>query len=392
MNYRKDKYGNDISVLGFGCMRFTRKMGKIDTDKAESEIMLAIERGINYFDTAYIYPGSEELLGYVLEKNNARSRVKIASKLPHYLVKDLAGAQKIFKTELERLKTDHIDYYLIHMLTDTNALRRMTDMGVMSWLEEEKAKGTVGQIGFSYHGDTDEFIKLIDAREWDFAQVQYNYLDEHSQAGRRGVRYAAEKGLPIIVMEPLRGGALATGLPKGAADAFGAHPIKRSPAEWSFRWLWDQPEIMCVLSGMNSEAMIEENVKAASSAAAGELGQREREMFDRARQGIADITEVPCTGCGYCRPCPAGVDIPGVFSAMNSGKAKGRLSGARVYIMCTQFRKQASGASACVKCGACEKKCPQHIPIREKLQKAQRLYERHIFKLAGKAARAFFYR
>ena len=213
MKYRKDKYGNEISVLGFGCMRFRRSGGGIDMKEAEREILAAIDAGVNYFDTAYIYPGSEAALGEILSKNGVREKVSIATKLPHYLIKSREGMERLFNEQLKRLKTDYIDYYLMHMLTDAATWEKLKKLGILEFLEEKKRCGAIRQIGFSYHGNADMFCKLVDAYDWDFCQIQYNYLDEHSQAGRLGLQYAHSKGLPVIIMEPLRGGKLVNRLP-----------------------------------------------------------------------------------------------------------------------------------------------------------------------------------
>ena len=205
MQYRKDQKGTDLSVLGYGCMRFTKKYGKIVFEKAEREVMTAIRRGVNYFDTAYIYPGSEECLGKILEKNGCRDRVYIATKLPHYLIKSREGLEKCFQTQLKRLRTDHVDYYLMHMLTDIATWERLKGLGIQEWIQEKLDSGQIRNIGFSYHGNAEMFCRLADAYPWNFCQIQYNYMDENTQAGRKGLLYAAEKGLPVIVMEPLRG-------------------------------------------------------------------------------------------------------------------------------------------------------------------------------------------
>ena len=289
MKYRKDKYGNDISVLGFGCMRFPRNGAAIDMRETEKELLAAIENGINYFDTAYIYPGSEAALGEILHKNNLREKVYIATKLPHYLIKSREGMERLFGEHLKRLKTDYIDYYLMHMLTDVQTWERLKDLGILEFLEEKKRSGAIRQIGFSYHGNSDMFCKLVDAYDWDFCQIQYNYLDEHSQAGRRGLQYAHSKGLPVIIMEPLRGGKLVNRLPKTALDIFAAYPIFGTPAQWALRWLWDQPEVTCVLSGMNSMEMVEDNIRTASQANVGDLGAAEQQML---RQVVAAINSV----------------------------------------------------------------------------------------------------
>ena len=279
MQYRKDKYGNLLSILGYGCMRFTRSAGGVDLKKAEKELLAAIEAGVNYFDTAYIYPGSEAALGEILERNGLRDRVKIATKLPHYLIKDAAGLEKTFREELRRLRTDHVDYYLMHMLTDVKTWERLKGLGIEDWLRQKQDEGAIRQLGFSYHGNSDMFIRLLDVRDWDFCQIQYNYLDEHSQAGVTGLKAAAARGIPVVIMEPLRGGKLANKLPKEAEALFRKYPLQRSPAEWGFRWLWDQSEVTVVLSGMNSLEMVAENCAAADSARAGELTDEDRELM-----------------------------------------------------------------------------------------------------------------
>ena len=245
-------------------------------EETEREIVRAFEGGVNYYDTAYIYPGSEAALGEILEKNQIRDQVYIATKLPHYLIKSRDGLDKMFNEQLRRLKTDHIDYYLMHMLSDVDTWEKLKAMGIEEWLEEKQSSGAIRQVGFSYHGNSDMFCRLVDAYDWDFCQIQYNYLDEHSQAGRRGLNHAHAKGLPIIIMEPLRGGKLVRNLPEEARQAMANHEPKYTPPQWAFRWLWNQPEVTCVLSGMNSLEMVEENVRAASKAEPGMLSEKDR--------------------------------------------------------------------------------------------------------------------
>ena len=304
MNYRTDKYGNKLSILGFGCMRFQRSGASIDYAEAEREIMTAFRAGINYYDTAYIYPGSEALLGEVFSRNGIRRQVHIATKLPHYLIKSREGMERLFQEELKRLQTDYVDYYLMHMLNDVDTWERLKKMGVLEWIAEKKKSGAIRQIGFSYHGNSEMFCKLVDAYDWDFCQIQYNYLDEHSQAGRRGLHHAAAKGIPVIIMEPLRGGKLVNRLPEEAKKIIANYPVKRSPAEWGLRWLWDQPEVTVVLSGMNTEAMVRENLKTASEVKIGEMTQEDHRMLKKVVQAIHAKMKVGCTGCGYCMPCP----------------------------------------------------------------------------------------
>lgn len=387
MNYRKDRYGNELSILGFGCMRFPRKGGAIDMAETEREVMTAIEGGVNYFDTAYIYPGSESALGEILEKNGARDKVYIATKLPHYLIKSCDELDKKFNEQLRRLRTDHIDYYLMHMLTDTATWKRLIDMGILSWLEEKKSSGQIGQLGFSYHGNSETFCRLLDAYDWDFTQIQYNYMDEHSQAGRRGLNYAAGKGIPVVIMEPLRGGKLANKLPTEAMKIFSGYEPKRTPAEWALRWLWDQPEVTVVLSGMNSDAMLRENMKTASTVTAGEFGETEKTMLKRVVKAINSKMRVGCTGCGYCMPCPKGVDIPGTFAAYNRISSDGKFRGLVEYFMCTTLRTNSAAASECIGCGKCEKHCPQHLPIRKHLAEAKKSFEGPVYRVARKVAK-----
>lgn len=389
MNYRKDRTGRDLSVLGFGCMRFPRKSGRIDMEATERQIMLAYEKGVNYFDTAYIYPGSESALGEILEKNGIREKVNIATKLPHYLVKSIEGLEKLFSEQLTRLKTKRIDFYLMHMLSDIDAWNRMKELGVEEWIAEKKKKGEIGQIGFSYHGNSEMFCRIIDAYDWDFCMIQYNYMDENSQAGRRGLSYAAKKGMPVFIMEPLRGGRLVKNLPREAEKVFSDYKIKRTPAQWAFRWLWNQPEVTVVLSGMNSEEMIEDNVKTASEVQIGEMGEEEEQMLRDVIGIINSKVKVGCTGCGYCMPCPKNVDIPGTFAAYNRRFSDGKFTALKEYVMCTGLRKTSTAASNCIGCGKCETHCPQGIQIRKCLKDAEKELEGPVYKIAVALAKKF---
>lgn len=384
MNYRTDKYGNPISILGFGCMRFPQMMGIINKEETEREILTAYENGINYFDTAYVYPGSETTLGDILSKNNIREKVFIATKLPHYLIKSREGLEKLFREQLTHLKTDYIDYYLMHMLSDIDTWEKLKALGIEEWIAEKKANGIIRQIGFSYHGNSDMFCRLLDAYDWDFCQIQYNYMDEHSQAGRRGLNYAHAKGLPVIIMEPLRGGKLVHRLPETALHIFENYPIKHSPAQWAFRWLWNQPEVTCVLSGMNSHEMVMDNIQTASTVEIGELGPSEEEMLRQVVRAINAKVKVGCTGCGYCMPCPKNVDIPGTFAAYNRKYTESRFWGTVEYMICTAMRKTGTSASNCIECGKCEKHCPQNIEIRKELKNAGKELEGPVYRVLRK--------
>jgi len=389
MQYRKDKYENDISVLGYGCMRFTKDGGKINLDKAEKEIMAAYHAGVNYYDTAYIYPGNEVAVGEIMKRNGIREKVNIATKLPHYLAKTMDVAEKMFQEELRRLQTDYIDYYLIHMLNDVKSWKRLEEIGMLDWIREKKASGAIRQIGFSYHGNSDMFCKVAAAYDWDFCQIQYNYLDEHSQAGRKGLQFAASKGIPVIIMEPLRGGKLVNQLPEKAKKLFAEYEVKRTPAEWGLRWLWNQPEVTCVLSGMNSMEMVEENLRIADSVRVGELTQKDDNLYAEVVKVIRETTKVGCTGCGYCMPCPQKVDIPGTFAAYNARYTEGKSSALWEYMKCTVLRKDATSASNCIGCGKCERHCPQHIEIRKELKNASKELETPVYKIGKKVVPIF---
>jgi predicted aldo/keto reductase-like oxidoreductase len=371
MRYRTDRYGKQISQLGYGCMRFTKKGSGIDYEKAEREVLLAIERGVNYFDTAYIYPGSEECLGRILEENHCRDKVNLATKLPQYIMRSEKAIQKTFREELSRLRTDHIDYYLMHMFTDYMEWERLQALGIEAWIRDRKADGSVRNIGFSYHGDTETFLKILDAYDWDFCQIQYNYLDEHSQAGRKGLQAAAAKGIPVIIMEPLRGGKLVN-LPEKARDALQNSGRGYTPAELGLRWLWNQPEVTCVLSGMNSTDMVEENTRIASGAAVGQLTDADFALVERIKAIIREREKVGCTGCRYCMPCPRGVDIPGIFHYYNLMYLEKKTPARFEFARNVGMRQEPGFATQCVGCGKCEAHCPQHIPIREMLRKADR--------------------
>ena len=384
MQYRKDKYGNPLSILGYGCMRLKGNMGKVDIAAAERQIMQAYRAGVNYFDTAYIYPGNEAALGEVIERNGIRGKVHIATKLPHYLIKSREGLDRLFEEELRRLRTDYVDYYLMHMLTDVRTWERLKALGIIEWLEEKKRSGAIRQVGFSYHGNTENFCKLVDAYDWEFCMIQYNYMDEHAQAGVRGLRYAHSKGLPVMIMEPLRGGKLVNFMPEEGKRIMAEHPVQHTPAQWAFRWLWNQPEVTCVLSGMNSEEMIADNAATASSVQAGELTAQDQQMLSRVVAAINAKMKVGCTGCGYCVPCPKNVDIPGTFAAYNRLYSEGKLAALREYMMCTALRKDSTAASNCVGCGKCEMHCPQGIEIRAELKNAARELEGPVYKAVRK--------
>lgn len=379
---RNDKNGDELSILGFGCMRFPMKGTGIDEPRSIAIIRDSIEKGINYFDTAYFYHGgkSESLLGDALS-GGYRERVKIATKLPPFMVNKLDGAKKIFETQCTKLKTDYIDYYLLHMLTDKNSFDRMVSIGVMDWLEQLKKAGTIRNIGFSFHGGKSDFEQILTAYPWDFCQIQYNYLDENNQATKSGLQLAHSMGVPVIVMEPLRGGKLVNNLPRQVLDEFKQYDATRTPAEWALRWIWNHPEVTVILSGMSNEEQVKENIQIASDTVANAFSTEELELFERVKKIMLEKTKIPCTACGYCMPCPQGVNIPGCFSSYND-KYLLNTKGNRWKYMQTQgiMSKQPAFASQCTECGKCERHCPQNIKIREELKQVKRELEGFAFK------------
>ena len=366
MQYRRD----GISALGFGCMRFTSRGGKIDFEKAEQEILRAVELGVTYFDTAYIYPGSEDVLGRVIEKNNLRDKVLIADKLPQYLCTTRKSLDKYFDEQLKKTRATYFDYFLMHHMTDYSTWEKLQAVGIEEWIAEKKASGQIRNIGFSFHGNTKAFESVLNAYDWDCCLIQYNYMDEHTQAGRAGLELAAKKNIPVMIMEPLRGGKLVDLLPAKAKTEISQHPSGWSAAEWAFRWLWNQPEVTCVLSGMNSVSMIEENCRIADAALPNQFGDSEFAMIEKIKGYIAETTKVNCTGCRYCMPCPVGIDIPALFRCYNHMYSENKSSGRLEYVQSTALREETVFADKCIKCGKCEKHCPQELKIRDLLKEA----------------------
>ena len=361
------EYRNKLSILGYGCMRFPKKLGSVEMDKCEELILSAVDKGINYFDTAYIYDGSEVALGSVIKKNNLRDKIYIATKLPLFLIHSSKDFDKYFNEQLKRLQTDYIDYYLMHAMSDLAGWEHLCKLGIKEWLEDKKKKGIIKNIGFSFHGSRDEFIKIINAYSWDFTQIQYNYVNEYYQAGLEGLKEAYKKKIPVIVMEPLLGGKLVNGLSKNSKEIFKS-VANYSLVEWALKWLWDQSEVTCVLSGMSKLSDLEENVKIANKSKEGMLTKKERDAYKKVVEDINNSKQVPCTGCNYCMPCPANVNIPACFASYNTSHNIGYFAGIKEYLMTTGVMgvKQ-SKASLCIKCGKCESHCPQSIKIRDNL-------------------------
>jgi len=394
LQYRIDKIsGNKLSVLGFGCMRFPKILGRIDLPKTEEMIMRSIERGVNYFDTAWVYPGSEEILGTILEKNHVREKVFIASKLPLVMIKKTGDKpvdfDKYLNQSLKQLKTDYIDYYLMHMLMDLEQWQKLKSWGLADWIAQKKKSGQIKQIGFSFHGSGSDFLKILDDYDWECCLIQYNYSDENFQAGVKGLHAASDK-MPVMIMEPLLGGKLATGLPKDVVKIFQKANADLSPAGWALNWVWNQEEVTLLLSGMSAMDQLEENLSLADSVSAGMLGEAEKAVYSNVIEAVNRACKIRCTGCNYCMPCPAGVNIPGCFSSYNAVYSMGYVEGMKQFVTSTGFTSErGSSPGLCVKCGKCETHCPQKIPIMKELVTVQRRMEPFFIKFIGYCARAF---
>lgn len=378
MLYREfGKTNEKVSILGFGCMRLPLIPGgdpsQIDEEKAMGLVRYAIDNGVNYIDTAYPYHGngmtrgggaSEPFVGRAL-KDGYREKVKLATKLPSWLIQSRSDMDKYLNEQLERLDTDHIDFYLVHALNKTD-WERLKANGIDEFLDSAIKDGRIKYAGFSFHDKLEVFKEIVDYYNWSFCQIQYNYLDEEFQAGTEGLEYAAERGLGVTIMEPIRGGKLVN-IPDEAKKAFDKADVKRSPAEWALKWVWNHPEVKVVLSGMNTLEQLVENIKAAGETPENSLTEKELAIVDEVKTIIKGKMKVNCTACGYCMPCPAGVNIPRCFSAYNTYNM---FPGDKSYENLPEKEK----ATSCVKCGKCEQHCPQSLPIREHLQTIKEVF------------------
>ena len=374
MQYRSlPKYPDTrIPILGFGCMRLPiigRDMARIDEERAESLIRSAVSRGVTYLDTAYPYHGgnSELFVGRLLE-GGLRDQVQLATKLPTWLIQTEADFERLIDEQLNRLRTDRIDFYLFHILSAERweAVKRLRGREA---LERARADGRIRHIGFSFHEWPDSFRTIIDGYDWDFCQIQYNFVDVEYQAGTAGLKYAAERRIGVFAMEPLRGGVLAASGPEAVAAIWARSAAKRSPADWALRWVWNDPDVVTALSGMNAPEQLDGNIAAAETSRAGGLSADELALFAEVRGVFRERMKVDCTTCGYCLPCPSGVGIPDVFSSYNtSAMFDARQEASAVYRMFVMGNGQ--GADRCTRCGECEPKCPQQIPIQDRLEEA----------------------
>jgi hypothetical protein len=366
MKYRKfGKSDRLVSALGFGTMRLptTGKPADIDEPAAEKMLCRALDDGVNYVDTAYPYHegNSERLVGKVLA-NGYRSKVILATKMPVWDVNKSEDFDRFLNEQLDKLQTEHIDFYLLHTLQSTS-WRKVRELGVIEWSEGAKADGRIGRLGFSFHDTLDAFKEIVDDHDWPFCQIQYNYVAEQCQAGTEGLNYAAEKGLAVIIMEPLFGGSLVD-LPEGLKKVWDAHGEKRTPADFGLQWLWDKPQVSLVLSGMSTMEQVEENVESAARSAVGSFSKEDHRLVSLLQAAYEELSPAPCTKCGYCLPCPNGVDIPTNIDLYNAGVVfkKNSLSLSKnLYAALPEEQK----ASACAACGECEEKCPQKIEVAE---------------------------
>jgi len=369
MNYRTfGKLDWKPSALGFGTMRLPiigEDPSAIDEQQAITMLRTGIDGGINYVDTAYPYHGgkSETLVGKALQEGY-RARVHLATKMPSWLIESQADMTGRFEEQLQRMQTDHVEFYLLHALS-AERWHKLRDVGVLEWAHERIREGRIDHLGFSFHDTNTVFREIIDAyQEWTFCQIQYNFLDEETQAGTDGLHYAASRGLGIVVMEPLRGGKLAEPNAKISA-MWDTASTKRSAADWALDWVWNHPEVSLLLSGMSTLAQVQQNLDAAGVSATGMLAPGELDLIARVRDAYNALIRVPCTACSYCMPCPQGVNIPGMFQLVNEGSMFGSWDTQRKRY--SQMKSEGSSADSCIRCGACEDKCPQHIAIRDEL-------------------------
>jgi len=335
-------------------------------DLAQRQIYSAIDNGVNYIDTAVPYHNgkSEPFLGKILGDNGYRDKVKLATKLPHWSTDSKESMDKMLDSQLSKLKTDRIDYYLIHNLNGST-WETAKENGVIDFLDTAIRKGKIINAGFSYHGGAEDFSQVVDGYDWTFCQIQYNYLDTQNQAGTRGLEYAASKKLAVMIMEPLRGGNLAKTPPPEVQAIWNRAEVNRAPVEWALRWIWNHPEVTVVLSGMNHDSHIRENLSMASDAREHAFSDDELALVSQATDMYRKVMKVGCTGCQYCMPCPAGVNIPGCFDFYNSRHAFKDKQARLFYLVMNGgiVREKPSFASQCIKCGLCEEKCPQTLPI-----------------------------
>ena len=386
MQYRKiPKTGDEISSLGFGAMRLPLKNGKIDRNKASKLIYHAIDNGVNLIDTAYLYGDSESFLGEILN-GEYKEKVKICTKLPAINVRKYEDMEKILDEQLRRLQRDSIDYYLIHAV-DLKAMNRLLKKNLLKFLSRAKNDGKINHIGFSYHGPKEEFPILVDGYDWDVVMVQYNYFDDNVQASMEGIEYAASKGLGVFVMEPLKGGILAGKMPKEAEKIFKKANPNKSNAYWAMEWILNNRNITCVLSGMGDFDQLDENIDVADKTAPLSMTFEEMETVELVKRVMRNSLKINCSTCGYCMPCPQGVNIPECLKIYNEKylfdhKGFPNQSFMDYYQYVGGIMGSSGNAGKCNGCGKCLRKCPQKLDIIEELKKVKKEFEFPAFKYA----------
>ena len=380
MQYRTvKKNGDQLSVLGFGCMRLPQQGIGIDKERAKKQLYMAIDKGVNYIDTAYPYHGgqSEPFLGEAITPD-IRKKVKLATKLPPTSVNSKQDMDKILNNQLKKLNTDYIDYYLLHGI-DEKSWAKLLKYDVLDFLDEKVKEGKIINPGFSFHGSAELFSEIIDAYPWIFCQIQYNYMDENFQAGKKGLEYAASKDIAVMVMEPLRGGTLTNNIPKEIMDIWKNSGSDRTPAQWALQWILDNPDVTLVLSGMNEEKHIEENIATACSAMPNMMTKKELETVDKVKEKYHELLQIPCTACRYCMPCPQGIKIPENFDVYNrvTFYKEGKFNNRFTYMVHGNGLEKGKNtyASSCIGCGKCVKACPQNIDIPAKLKLVEKEFE-----------------
>ena len=364
-----------VSALGFGTMRLPiigKDQSQVDETESIKLLRYAIDQGVNYIDTAYPYHEgqSEVVVGKALT-DGYRQKVKIATKMPIFYVNKKTDLDGFFETQLKRLNQDFIDFYLFHALNN-ELWKKVQDFGMIEWAEKKIAEGKIGYLGFSFHDEYDVFKEIVDSYNWAMCQIQYNYLDENYQAGKKGLKYAASKGIAVSIMEPLAGGLLAVNPPEEIRNQWSSAPKKRSAADWALTWIWNHPEVSVALSGMGSMRQLQENLQTANHSAPNSLSIKELEMVSKARDLYLEYGYIGCTGCRYCAKCKQGVDIPAILALLNESARKRRFPKfqeeiKRKYAETVPEEKRANN---CLHCGACEAICPQRLPIRKLLAEA----------------------
>ncbi len=365
------------SALGFGAMRLpveNEDRGNIKEDEAIDMIRWAFDNGVNYIDTAWPYHegNSETLVGKAL-KDGYRKKVKVATKLPSWEIEKADDPDEIFEEQLKKLDIEKIDFYLIHSLNKKRWDElQSVDIDIFEWMKDKRDEGKIDYLGFSFHDDLETFKEIVDTYDWDFCQIQYNYLDQDFQAGKSGLRYAAEKGLGVVIMEPLRGGKLAKEPPTSIKKIWSEAETDRSPVEWALKWLWNQPEVSLVLSGMSELKQVKENVRYASESGEDILTEKDKKIINKVAKKYMEISPVECTGCNYCVPCPNDVSIPRNFRIYNESEIYDEFD--KYKKMWDERMNEDSRASNCVECGQCMDSCPQHIDIIERLKEVSEYF------------------